>query len=115
MHLTVEYNIVNMCVTGGSALTSAVVLGDSFFFLLLFFFPAVCAESRPPQSDATGELVENTLPVEVSSPGASDVLAAAVRKWSTDGCGAEDGVSFTCRRVHSDVPRSGGGSRGVKN
>lgn len=42
-------------------------------------FTADCVESRPPQSDATRELVENTLPVDVSYPGASDVLHAITR------------------------------------
>lgn len=38
-----------------------------------------CVENRPRQSDATGELVENTLAVDVSYPGASDVLHATTR------------------------------------
>lgn len=33
----------------------------------------------PPQSDATGELVENTLPVDVSYPRAGDVLHPTTR------------------------------------
>lgn len=42
-------------------------------------FTAESVESRPPQYDATRELAENTPPVDVSYPGASDVLHATTR------------------------------------
>lgn len=49
-------------------------------------------QSRPPQSEATGELVENTLPAEVPYPGARDVLHTATRNCNTGRCAKDMSV-----------------------
>lgn len=73
-------------------------------------FTAQYVETRPPQSNATRELVENTLPGNVSCPGASDVLHPTTRHphlqrvgkrhTTVDRC-AKDRVSFTCHCLQS--------------